>query len=103
MIDVRVLVDVIDTVGIDQGGAPLDPVYLVAFVQQQLRKVCAVLSGNAGYQSFLHAYSSGFDRRARAGAEITLSYDHGPVQRAGRELVSFCASGKSGKGSKQGK
>jgi hypothetical protein len=48
---VPVAVEVVDAVSVEQAGAALDPVYFIAFVQQQLGQVSAILSGDAGDQS----------------------------------------------------
>ena len=45
---VRVLVDVIHPLGVEQRGAPFDAMYLIALVQQQSGQISAVLSGDAG-------------------------------------------------------
>jgi hypothetical protein len=45
---VRVLVDVVDPLGVERGGAAHHPVHGVALVQQQLGEVRAVLAGDAG-------------------------------------------------------
>ena len=50
---VRVLVEVIDTVG-EQAGTALDAVHLVAFVQEEFGQVGAVLAGDAGDEGFIH-------------------------------------------------
>ena len=47
---VRVLVEVIDAVGIEQGGAALDAMHIVALVEEELGQIGAVLSGDAGNQ-----------------------------------------------------
>jgi hypothetical protein len=46
---VRVLVEVIDMVGIKERRAPLDAVHLIAFVQKQFGQISAVLIGDPGY------------------------------------------------------
>ena len=46
----RVLVEVIDPAGIERRGSALDPMHLVALLQQQLRQVTAVLPRDAGDQ-----------------------------------------------------
>jgi hypothetical protein len=52
---VRVLVQVIDAVGVKQAGAALDAVDGVALVQQEFGEVGAVLAGDAGDEcSFGH-------------------------------------------------
>ncbi|EXI76370.1 MAG: hypothetical protein AW07_00315 [Candidatus Accumulibacter sp. SK-11] len=59
---VRVLVQVVDTVGVEQRAAPLDAVDLVALGQQHFGQIGAILAGNAGDQGNLslrgHAGSS---------------------------------------------
>ena len=42
---VRVLVEGINPTGVERGGAPLDPMHLVALLQQQLRQIAAILPG----------------------------------------------------------
>ena len=56
---VRILVQMIDAVGVERGGAALDAVNLVALVEQQLRQVGAVLAGDAGDQGSFHACGPG--------------------------------------------
>ena len=52
---VRILVQVVDAIGVEQRRAALDAVHLVAFVEQKFREVGAVLAGNAGDQRcFFH-------------------------------------------------
>ena len=50
---VRILVQVVDAVGVEDRGAALDAVHLVALAQQQLGQVGAVLAGDAGDQCCL--------------------------------------------------
>ncbi len=45
---VRVVVEVVDAVGVEQAGAALDAVHDVALVEQELGQVGAVLPGDAG-------------------------------------------------------
>ena len=51
MLLVRILVQVVDTIGVERGGAALDAMHLVAFVKEKLRQVCAILARNTGNQS----------------------------------------------------
>lgn len=44
---VWVLVEVIDAIGVEQGGPPLDAVHLVTLAQQELGEIGAVLAGDA--------------------------------------------------------
>jgi len=48
IVDVRVLVDVVHALGVEGAGAALDAVHDVAFFQQQLSQIGAVLAGYAG-------------------------------------------------------
>src|ERR1700722_379394 len=48
----RILVQVIDTVGVEGRGAPLDAVDFVPLTEKELRQISTVLSGNASNQSF---------------------------------------------------
>ena len=48
VLDVRVLVEVVDALGVKQARPALDAVHDVAFFEQQLRQVRAVLAGDAG-------------------------------------------------------
>ena len=43
-----VLIEVINSTGIEAAGAPLDAMDLVALLQQQLREVTTVLTGYSG-------------------------------------------------------
>ncbi len=63
--DVRVLVDVVDALGIEQRGAALDAVHLVTLLEQEFRKVRTILASHAGNQSFLHHVSLNEAKRAR--------------------------------------
>ena len=51
---VRVLVDVVDAIGVEGAGAADDPVDLVALGQEQFREVRAVLPGDARDECALH-------------------------------------------------
>ncbi len=44
---VRILVQMIDTIGIEGGGAALDAVHGISFAKQEFSQVCAILSGHA--------------------------------------------------------
>ncbi len=50
---VRILVDVVDAIGIEERGAALDAVDLVAFGEEKLGEVRSVLAGNSCNQGFL--------------------------------------------------
>ena len=47
---VRIDVEIVDAGGVERGGAPLDAVDDIAFLQQQTRQIGAVLPGDAGDQ-----------------------------------------------------
>jgi hypothetical protein len=49
--DVRVLIQVVDPLGVEERGAPLDAVNGVPFVQEKLGKISAVLAGDSRDQS----------------------------------------------------
>ena len=53
VLDVRILVDVIDPLGVEERGAAFDAVDLVAFFEQELGEVGTVLSGDAGDECVL--------------------------------------------------
>jgi len=57
---VRVLVEVVDAVGVEQRTAALDAVDFVAFVEQEFSQIGAVLAGNAGDEGFFLRVSSLF-------------------------------------------
>lgn len=46
---VGALVEMIDTVRIEQGGPAFDAVDFIAFLQQKFSKVCTILAGDACY------------------------------------------------------
>ena len=83
---VRVFVDVVDARGVEQRGAPLDAVHFVAFGQQKLGEIGAVLTGNScdkgflqsGWFSFMSVYlmvgctAVSADLRCKSDLQITL-------------------------------
>src|SRR5690606_2818386 len=56
VVDVRILVQVVDPVGVEQAAAALDAVYFVALLQQKLGQVRTILPGDASDQSYLLAH-----------------------------------------------
>ena len=62
----RVLVQVVDTVGVEKRCAPLHAMNLVALGQQKLGEVGAVLAGHAGNQGLFHAGNSSRAHRIEA-------------------------------------
>ena len=56
VLDMRILIQMIDTVGIEQRTAALDAVHVVALVEQEFGEIGAVLAGDAGDEcDFIHA------------------------------------------------
>jgi hypothetical protein len=54
----RILIEMVDAVRVEEGAAPLDSVNLIAFVEKKLRQIRPVLSGYARDQSnFSHVNS----------------------------------------------
>ena len=58
VVDMRVLVQMVHAVGVEQAGAALDAVHRVALLQQQFRQVGAVLAGDAGDECSFHGWIS---------------------------------------------
>jgi hypothetical protein len=54
VLHMRVFVDVVHALGVEQRRPPLDAVNLVALVEQELGQVAAVLAGDAGDEGFFH-------------------------------------------------
>jgi hypothetical protein len=54
MLDVRILIEVVDACRIEERRPPIDPVDLIALVQQKFRQVGAVLPGDASNECLLH-------------------------------------------------
>ncbi|MCY1422674.1 hypothetical protein D9M71_383660 [compost metagenome] len=52
VVDMRILVDVVHTLGVEGGSAALDAVDFVALFQQEFCEVGAVLAGDTGNKSF---------------------------------------------------
>jgi hypothetical protein len=61
VLDMRVFVDVIHPLGVKQRRAPLDAVYLVSLIQQELGKITAVLASNASDKGFFHRFMLTFE------------------------------------------
>jgi hypothetical protein len=56
VVDVRILVEMVDPVGVEQGGAAFDAVDGVAFLEQEFGQIRAILAGDASDQcGFSHA------------------------------------------------
>jgi hypothetical protein len=73
---VRILVQVIDAIGVERRRAPLDAVNLVALPEQELRKIRTVLAGNSSNQRLLgHVVIS----CARLGAARLATSLHAPA------------------------
>ena len=65
---VRILIQVVNPVGVEQGGPALDTVHFVAFGQQQFGEVGTVLSGDAS------------DERASGSVHVQIYADNAGVQ-----------------------
>ena len=50
----RILVEMVDAVGVEQRAAALDTVDFVAFLQQEFGEIATVLAGDAGDEGFFH-------------------------------------------------
>ena len=48
VVDVRVLIDMVDPPRVEQGRPPLDPMHLIALVQQKLCQIRPILPGDPG-------------------------------------------------------
>ena len=57
-VDVRIGVKMIDARRVERARAPDDAVDFVAFFEQQIGEIAAVLSGDPGDERFLHARAS---------------------------------------------
>ena len=55
---VGILVEVVDAVGVEERGAPLDTVDFLALLQQEFREIGAILAGDAGDECLFHAWSN---------------------------------------------
>ena len=76
---VRVLVKMIYAIGIEQRGAALDPVYLVALGKQELGEVRAILAGNAGDEcDFTHSALTGTSVYSCGSLKSVFGDDHDP-------------------------
>ena len=54
---VRVLVEVVDALGVERRGPPLQPVHLIALLEQQFAQVGAVLPRNPGNECYFFFHS----------------------------------------------
>jgi hypothetical protein len=50
-----VLIDMIDSIGVEGAGPADNPMDLVAFAEEQLSQITAVLACNPGYKSSFHS------------------------------------------------
>ena len=72
---VRVLIEMVDPFGVEQGSAPLDAVYLVTLIQEKLGKIGAVLAGDSGDQrDFLFFHEIGYCSLRRAAVWIASNW-----------------------------
>src|SRR5258706_15048623 len=63
--DVRVLKDMVDPLGIEQGSAPLDTVHHIALVEEKLGQIGAVLPGDPGDQRDFGGFHDGGECNVR--------------------------------------
>ena len=54
VIDVRIGIKVVDARGVECARTSNDPVHFVAFLQQQVGQITAILPGDAGNERLLH-------------------------------------------------
>ena len=52
-----VLIEVIDTTGVEAAGPALDPVHLVALLQQKLGQIAAILACDPSDQRLFHGWN----------------------------------------------
>jgi len=50
----RILIEMIDSLGIEKGRSSLDSVYLVSLGQKEFCEIGSILSGYSGYNCFFH-------------------------------------------------
>ena len=69
---VRVLIEMIDAIGVERRGAALDAVDAIALAEQEFGEISAILASGAGYKSyfvrhdlFLFKYLAMFDYSGR--------------------------------------
>jgi len=76
MRDVRILVEVVDAIGIEQRGAALDAVNDVAFFKQKFGEIGTILAGDPGNQcSFAHcASTSPFARMSHFAEQMAITF-----------------------------
>jgi hypothetical protein len=55
---VRILIDRIDSAGIERARAPDNPIYFIPFLEEEFRQIRPVLTGDTGDQRFLHGVLS---------------------------------------------
>lgn len=58
VVDMRVLIDVVHPLGIEQRGPAFDAVHFIAFGEQKFRQIRAILARDASNQSFFHLFIS---------------------------------------------
>jgi len=49
VLDVGVLVDMVDPLGVEEGAAPFQAVHHIPLFQEELAQVSAILAGDTGY------------------------------------------------------
>src|ERR1700733_8221842 len=46
-----ILIEMVNTIGVQQRTTALDAVYFISLVEKELREICAILTGDSSYQS----------------------------------------------------
>src|SRR5207249_9011598 len=64
----------IDPGSIECAGAADNPMHFITFLKQEIRKITAVLSGDAGNQGSLHCWRFRFSSQSAAGQTIRRGY-----------------------------
>jgi hypothetical protein len=71
-LDVRVLVQVVDAVGIEQRGATLDAVDLIPLADEELGEIGAVLAGDSGDQRALAGGQKNSRDQLSGGGKVSI-------------------------------
>ena len=78
----RILIQLINPLGIERGSATLDTVDLIPLSEQQLRQITAILAGNSGNQCLPHARSISL-KKPNLKSKIAISKAGTHAQRRG--------------------
>src|SRR3546814_13610995 len=83
-----VLIEMVDTPGVDRGRAPLDAMHRIAAIQQHLGEIGAILSGGPGNQRDFVGHGEVLVLRV-FGSDVRQRSEE---RRVGKECVSTCRS-----------